>query len=98
MSNLVSFEGYVDSTMRVLFEQLDRRFAQAGEVCDLGEWLQMFAFDVMGELTFSKRLGFLEHGGDVDGVMGKIWNHFKTAAPVGFSFLQHTDILAGFEE
>lgn len=82
LSNVVSFEGYVDSTMRVLFEQLDKRHVQTGDVCDFGAWLQMFAFDVMGELTFSKRLGFLESGTDVDGVMGKIWEHFKAAAPV----------------
>ena len=35
----------------------------------------MFAFDVMGELTFSKRLGFLERAEDVDGIMTSIWNH-----------------------
>jgi hypothetical protein len=81
-SNVLNFEPYVDSTMKVLFEQLDERFVNTGKVCDLGEWLQMFAFDVMGELTFSKRLGFLENGGDADGVMGKIWEHFAAAAPV----------------
>lgn len=27
------------------------------------------AFDVIGELTFSKSLGFLERGSDVDGII-----------------------------
>ena len=53
-----------------------------GQVCDLGKWLQMFAFDVMGELTFSRRLGFLESGADVDGIMGAIWACFWKAAPI----------------
>ncbi|KAF2135595.1 uncharacterized protein K452DRAFT_293104 [Aplosporella prunicola CBS 121167] len=82
MSNLVTFEPYVDSTIQLLLEQLDRRFVLTGEACDFGQWLQMFAFDVMGELTFSRKFGFLKEGRDVDGVMEKIWEHFKTAAPV----------------
>ncbi|KAF2678715.1 benzoate 4-monooxygenase cytochrome P450 [Lentithecium fluviatile CBS 122367] len=77
MSTLVSFESYVDSTMDVFCTQLDARFAHDSKICDLGKWLQMFAFDVIGELTFSKRLGFLETGEDVNGVMGSIWGAFK---------------------
>jgi hypothetical protein len=30
------------------------------------------AFDVIGELTFSKPLGFLEQGGDVDGIIAAL--------------------------
>lgn len=73
MSNLISFEPYVDSTMRVLCEQLESRFITPHEPtqvqCNMSEWLQMFAFDVIGELTFSKRFGFLKRGEDVDGIM-----------------------------
>ena len=83
MSNLVGFEPYVDSTMSVFFNELDKRFAETGEVCDLGVWLQRFAFDVIGEITFSRRLGFLEGAQDVDGIMHSIWHHFEKAAPVG---------------
>ena len=87
MSNLVSFESYVDSTMTVLVQQFDRRFVVTQEVCDLGKWLQMFAFDVMGEITFSRRLGFLESGEDVGGLMESIWQYFKKTAPVSPLFL-----------
>lgn len=37
----------------------------------------MIAFDVMGEITFSKRLGFLDEAKDVDGIMGSIWKMFQ---------------------
>ncbi|KAL8827910.1 MAG: hypothetical protein Q9191_002899 [Dirinaria sp. TL-2023a] len=83
MTNLVSFEPYVDSTMSVFCKELDSRFANTGDVCDLGVWLQRFAFDVIGEITFSRRLGFLEGAQDVDGIMHSIWHHFEKAAPVG---------------
>ena len=66
----------------MLFKQLDRRFVETGEICDFGQWLQMFAFDFMAEITFSKRFGFLENGGDPEHIMENIWKHFKAAAPV----------------
>lgn len=82
MSNLMSLERYVDSTMSILLNQLESRFATDDAVCDLDKWLQWFAFDVMGELTFSRRLGFLEHGADVDGIIENIWQYFRRASPI----------------
>lgn len=86
MSNLVNFEPYVDTTMRVFCDQLEARFVNdSGDKsppCDFGQWLQMFAFDVIGEITFSKRLGFLESGADVNRVMASIWNMFKQTSLV----------------
>ena len=67
MSNLVSFEPY----------------ATTGEICEWDVWLQRFAFDVIGEITFSKRLGFLEGATDVDNIMASIWHHFEQASMVG---------------
>ncbi|KAL8678283.1 MAG: hypothetical protein Q9186_005364, partial [Xanthomendoza sp. 1 TL-2023] len=54
MSNLVSFEPYIDKTINAFITQLDRRFVHTGGTCALDKRLQMFAFDVMGEVTFSK--------------------------------------------
>lgn len=82
MTTLVSFEPYVDTTMTVFCEQLQARFVDTKTPCNLGTWLQMFAFDVIGELTFSKRLGFLETGTDVNNVMASIWNMFKETSLV----------------
>ncbi|EGE04287.1 benzoate 4-monooxygenase cytochrome P450 [Trichophyton equinum CBS 127.97] len=90
MSHLVSFEPYVDTAMRVFCEQLESRFAKAesgsgsGKTipCDFGQWLQMFAFDVMGELTFSHRFGFMEKGEDIDGVMAELWSTLQKTALV----------------
>ena len=84
MSNLVSFEPYVDSTMKTFFTELDQRYVNTGEICDFDVWLQRFAFDVIGEITFSRRLGFLEGAQDVDGIMHSIWHHFEQAAPVRY--------------
>ena len=80
MTNLVSYEPMVDSTIRCFFEQLDERFVKTSQVCALDVWLQMFAFDVIGSITFSKRLGFLEKGQDIDGIMQNSWRYFKVAS------------------
>ncbi|KAF2968003.1 hypothetical protein GQX73_g5535 [Xylaria multiplex] len=82
MTTLLSFEPFVDTTMRVLCNELQSRFASTGKPCDLGLWLQMFAFDVIGDLTFSKRLGFLESGTDVNGVMKDLWDMFRQTSLV----------------
>ncbi|KAK5242129.1 hypothetical protein LTR07_006551 [Exophiala xenobiotica] len=71
MSALMDFEPLVDSTSRIFMEQMDKRFVRTSRECPLDRWLQMYAFDVIcsGELTFSKRIGFLETGQDVDRMM-----------------------------
>lgn len=75
MSTLVTFEPHVDSTSTEFLRQLKLRYAdKTGEdgICDLGLWLQFYAFDVIGELTYSKRLGFVDHGTDVDNIISNL--------------------------
>ncbi|PWY65419.1 pisatin demethylase [Aspergillus eucalypticola CBS 122712] len=69
LGTLVEYESLVDSTTRCFFEQLESRFVKTGEVCPLSRWVQMYAFDIIGELTFSKRFGFLEGGKDIDNMI-----------------------------
>ena len=79
LSTLVEFEPLVDSTTHYFLNQLEE---QSGEI-DLGAWLQFYAFDVMGELTFSRRLGFLEQGKDVQGIIGSISRNFEYFSLMG---------------
>ena len=73
MSTLVQFEPLVDSTTTEFLKQLSQRYAdKPHEICDFGQWLQFYAFDVIGELTFSKRLGFVDHGIDVDNIISDL--------------------------
>ncbi|KAH7139959.1 cytochrome P450 [Dactylonectria estremocensis] len=72
MSTLVTFESFVDSTSTEFLKQLKLRFAnRSGDdgICDFGAWLQYYAFDVIGELTYSKRLGFVEKGIDIENII-----------------------------
>jgi hypothetical protein len=82
LSNAVTFESFVDEVLGILFQQLDKRHVETQEPFDLADWLQYFAFDVMGTMTFSSRYGFLETGKDVDGMLAAIWRFMLTVGPV----------------
>ncbi|KAI5370115.1 Putative cytochrome P450 [Septoria linicola] len=83
MSSLVGYEPLVDSTMDAFIEQTHRRYASTGASCKFSKWLQYFAFDVIGELTWSKRLGFVERDEDVSGIVAFVGAFLEYAAPVG---------------
>ena len=83
MSTLVQFEQYIDSTTNAFLRQMRERFAdKPGVQCNFSTWLQWYAFDVIGELTFSKRLGFLDGGVDVEGIIKSIEGILDYAAVV----------------
>lgn len=97
LSSLLTFEPLVDSTILAFLGELEGRFVRglAGDdreergekgICDFGTWLQYFAFDVIGELTFSKRLGFLDRGEDVDGIIGSVERNLNYFAVVSYMY------------
>jgi hypothetical protein len=43
-----------------------------GQIIDLGIWMQWYAFDVIGAITFSRRYGFMENRKDIHGVIAGI--------------------------
>ena len=82
MPTLVSYEPLVASTTEYSPGLIRSRFCKTGDVCDLLKWFQWYAFDVTGEITFSKRLGFLEQGRDLDGICQAIEEFFSYVASV----------------
>lgn len=68
MPNLLQSEAAIDSCVDLFMNRL-RDLTADGSPIDLGAWLQYFAFDVVGEVSFASKLGFLEQGKDVDGMM-----------------------------
>ncbi|OWP01607.1 cytochrome P [Marssonina coronariae] len=83
MSTLIQYEPFVDSTTELFLDQTDALFAAPGAACDFARWLQFYAFDVIGEMTYSKRHGFLEANEDVDGIVSYLAQLFNYVAPVG---------------
>lgn len=71
MSSLVGYEAFVNNCTSLLTQRFSE-IAQAGRVVDLQHWLQCYAFDVIGEITFANRFGFLDMGEDKDNVFQAI--------------------------
>src|SRR5882724_7685649 len=51
LSTLVEFEPLVDSTSIVFMKQMDERFVKTVQECNLSRWLQMYAFDIMYDIS-----------------------------------------------
>ncbi|KAJ5331864.1 hypothetical protein N7476_001647 [Penicillium atrosanguineum] len=83
MSALVQYEPFVDNTTKLFLEQTKKLFVDNPEGCDFTQWLQFYAFDVIGEITYSKRHGFIEKNEDVDGIVGYLTWLFLYVAPIG---------------
>ncbi|KAF2648704.1 pisatin demethylase [Lophiostoma macrostomum CBS 122681] len=83
MSSLVNYEPLVSSTLGVFLDKTEQLYAQTGRSCNFSQWLQFFAFDVIGDLTWSKRLGFVEENRDVDGIIAFLNKFLSYAGPIG---------------
>lgn len=82
MSALVQYEPFVDNTTKLFLEQTKRLFVDNPKACDFTQWLQFYAFDVIGEITYSKRHGFVEKNEDIDGIVAYLGWLFNYVAPV----------------
>ncbi|KAL2822667.1 cytochrome P450 [Aspergillus granulosus] len=63
MTSILQSEKYIDKCMDVWLEKLGE-MSDRKESFDLWIWTRMYAYDVIGELYFSKMFGFLEAGDD----------------------------------
>ncbi|EME87194.1 uncharacterized protein MYCFIDRAFT_184329 [Pseudocercospora fijiensis CIRAD86] len=71
MSSLLHYEEYVESTQDVFQTRLEE-MVQDGRTVDMHHWLQCYAFDVIGNITYSRRFGFLDRGEDVENVLASL--------------------------
>ncbi|OCK74442.1 cytochrome P450 [Lepidopterella palustris CBS 459.81] len=74
MSTLVGFEQFVDSTVTLFLKRIrelslspSTPLEKRGEPVNMVKWFQWFAFDAIGEISFSRRFGFLDKKEDIGG-------------------------------
>ena len=64
LSSIIKAEPEVDQAVEQFKHQIDALVA-SGRSIRLDEWFTYFAFDVVGQITFSQPFGFLEQGRDI---------------------------------
>ena len=66
MSNMRNYEPYADECTDIFIKTM---LELQGQKIDLSDWLQWYAFDVIGCITFQRRFGFMEQRRDIDNMM-----------------------------
>ena len=82
MSALVQYEPSVDVVLGRYLDQTQKLYASTGATVDFAKWLQFYAFDVIGQITYSKSHGFVDRAEDVEGMVGYLGWLFSYVAPV----------------
>lgn len=82
MSALVHYEHFVDECADLFTQRLEE-MARSNPPIDMRHWFQCYAFDVIGMITYGKRLGFLDNGDDIGGVIGALEEHLGYATLTG---------------
>ncbi|KAF1349044.1 cytochrome P450 family protein [Delphinella strobiligena] len=79
MTSLKDLEPHVDECVHKFLDIMD---GMQGQVIDMGKWVQLFAFDIIGEISFSRSFGFMDSAKD-DGSFKQIEDALQSAAWVG---------------
>ena len=66
MATMQTMTGYMEDTQRLLMQKFDAMCSTKDQYCNLGDYLHYYAFDVLGEIAFSRKFGFLEAGYDIE--------------------------------
>ncbi|OGE57019.1 hypothetical protein PENARI_c002G09354 [Penicillium arizonense] len=82
MSSLVNYEPFVDHCAELFMTHLNE-FSDNGATFNLGHWFQCYAFDVIGNITFGERFGFLDRGHDIDGTIAALQKVIMYSTLVG---------------
>lgn len=88
MSAIVELESLVDSCIKIFMGKIDKHIDDRAPL-NMARWFQWYAFDVIGELTFSKRFGFLEKEADIEGAMRQIDLLLYYISTIGQAFEYH---------
>lgn len=69
MTSIRTLQPFADECTAVFIDSMKKH---EGEKIDLGTWLQWYAFDVIGGITFARPFGFLKEESDIKGMIGSI--------------------------
>lgn len=80
MTNMKNYEPHTDECTAIF---LDSMRDLQGKPVDLAIWLQWYAFDVIGNITFQRKFGFMEQRQDVGDMIRGIDEALKYVKIIG---------------
>ena len=75
VTQMVKYEPWVDDNIQIFIQQLRKRFVTKqgpGATMNLMDWAAYLSLDLLHEITFGERAGFMEEGRDVNGVIAGV--------------------------
>lgn len=86
MSTLLSYEEFVDRCKATLCQKMDE-LSRSSVAVPVPEWMQYYAFDVIGEISVGQPFGFLQQGHDFNGILAAIHDSMTYASRIGLRML-----------
>lgn len=68
MTAVSEYEFHIDSCIQLFLSRIRDITQHQSATIDMSAWLQYYAFDTLGQINFSRKLGFLATGQDVGGI------------------------------
>lgn len=90
MSSILVAESLVDETIAAFYKRIDEEFvhgSKADTISAMDQWLYYFAWDVVGQMSLSKPMGFIEAGADHSDMIKtgeKAMDHFAVVGQMPF--------------
>ena len=82
MTALVRYETTVNDVLELFLDKTEKIYVKSSKTCNFSQWLQFFAFDAIGQITYSRRHGFIDEEKDIDGIIQFLEYLFSYVAPV----------------
>lgn len=73
MTSVMKNESAIDDCLNWFIKRVGE-YADSGKVMDLGHWIEMYTYDVVGVVFFGKPFGMLEKGYDHMNYIENVWN------------------------
>ncbi|MCJ1472767.1 hypothetical protein MMC13_001416 [Lambiella insularis] len=93
LSNIAQAEPYIDDCIALFRRRLDD-LSFTAQPFEPEMWFTFLFFDIVGEVTFSKRFGFLEEGRDIAHAIKNQWFLTAYLAVMGYFPWAHNYLLA----
>ncbi|WPG97873.1 Hypothetical protein R9X50_00065500 [Acrodontium crateriforme] len=89
MTSMTSYEGFVDECITLLRLRFDEMTTPptpthpTKQTLDFAWWMECFAADTVSMVTYSKRMGFLDAGEDIEALMSFLHGNLRRSAQLG---------------